>query len=603
VAVVVVAGGLLARAAGADAPGRGRDEGALVAHAWALGRSLPEAARTVAPVRPTLASWQLAAWDRATGAFDRAPSAVAGGREAMVVALVASAALVWVLGRRLDLPRWAAAPGVAVAALSPLAADLHRTIQPGALAAPWLLAAFALARARHCKVVAAWAASGAALAVAVLTAPVVAVAAPAVAWQLWRTVRPSARARALPAFVAGAAAVLVPGWLVVLDRDLSFAGDTGLVDLGGRLARPLGDLLAVDPLTAGALVVAGVVAPVAARRFRPLAAAFWPLALLTLRADSPPATVLACAAPVGAVLLGGATEALWAWTNDVRRARRLTAYRASRGVTVVDALAPAALAALAVAGAAAVPLWASDHATALAADDDAAVRAAEDWLDANTSDDTRLVVDDSLWVDAVGRGTEPSDLATYGRLAGSWLDYDYVVLTPGELSGRESDDAAATATAASSAVAVFGEGPDRTEVRRIGAGSPTPDPLAVDPEAAGTALAGNHRLTFTPEADAALRAGQVDERVLTFLATVAVDHTADIAGFPLGAAEARAGASARTVDLAALDGRPISGTDAAVDDVMSFLERQPEPWYQPAHVDLAAGAGGVPVLQVTFPPA
>jgi Dolichyl-phosphate-mannose-protein mannosyltransferase len=589
VPLVAAASGLLLRLSASDAPGRGRDEGVLVADAWALGRSLPEAASTMAPGRPTLATWQLATWDRVTGAFDRAPSGVAGGREAMAVALVASATLVWVLGRRLALPRWAALVGFAFAAASPLVVDLHRTVQPGVLATPWLLAAFALARTRHRAVTVAWAASGAALAVAVLSAPVVAVAAPAVAWQVRHTVRPSARARAIPTFVAGVLAVLVPGWLLVLDRGFALTGDGSLADLGGRVARPWGDVLATDPLAAGLLAVGALLAPVASRRFRPLAAAFWVLVVLALRADAP-AVVLAVAVPLGAVLLGGAAEALWVWTSDVRRARRATTYLASRGVRIVDGLAPAALAAVALAGLVSVPLWVRDQATALAADDDAALRATVAWLDANMADETRLVVDESLWLDLVQRGTDPSDLTAYDGSFGSWRDYDYVVVpTP--------------AAGATPAVAVFGERRHRVEVRRTRGESPAPAPPAPDPAAAGTALAGNPQLGFTPDADAALRTGQVDERVLTFLATVAVDHTAAVARFPLDPAEARAGAPARTVELVAVDGRPVRGGDAAVADVTSFLERQPEPWYQPARAEIAADPDGGAVLRVAFPPA
>jgi hypothetical protein len=591
VVLVAAASGLLLHL-GADAPARGRDEGVLVADAWALGRSVPEAATAMAPVRPTLATWQLAAWDRVTGALDRAPSVAGGGREAMAVALAASATLVWVLGRRLALPRWAAAVGLAVAAASPLVVDLHRTVQPGVLAAPWLLASFVLARARRRAVVAAWLASGAALAVAVLSAPVVAVAAPAVAWQVRHTVRPSARARAVLSVLASAVTVLVPGWLVVLDRGIPLAGDSGLADLGGRLARTWGDVVAADPLTAGLLAVGGVLGPLASRRFRPLAAAFWLLAVLALRADAP-AVVLAVAAPLGAVLLGGAAEALGVWTSDVRRARRATTYRASPGVRVVDGLAPTALATLALTGVACVPLWVRDHGALLAADDDTAMRAAVTWLDANTADDTRLVVDESLWLDLVQRGTDPADLTAYhgssDGSSGSWRGYDYVVVRT-------------AAAGASPAVAVFGERGHRVEVRRTGGDSPAPGPLAPDPVAAGNALAGNPRLGFTADAEAALRAGQVDERVLTFLATVAVGHTAAVAGFPLDPAEARAGATARTVELAAVDGRPVHVGDAAVVDLTSFLDRQPEPWYQPARVEIDGG-GGHAVLRVAFPPA
>ena len=600
VALVAAAGALLLRADATGGPARGRDEGALVAAAWALGRSLPEAARTVAPVRPSLAVWQLSAWDHLTGAFDRAPSAVAGGREAMALALAASAALTWVLGRRLGLPRWAAAPSLAVVAFSPLATDLHRTVQPGVLAAPWLLAALALARTRRPST-AAWATGGVALAVAVLTSPVAAAAAPAVAWQVWRTPRPSARPRAVLAFLAGAAVAGALGWLVVLGRGSPFAAGAGLDGLGGRLARPLGDVVEVDAVTATVLLVAAVLAPLAVRRFRPLAGAFWPLVALAVASTGPPAAALAVALPLGAVLLGGALEALWEWTQDVRRARRQTSYRASRGVTIVDGLAPATLIVLAVAAAVTVPRWVDAHVEALDVDHDGGVRAAVAWLDANTPDSTRLVVDETTWLDVVLNGTDPTDVAVPGRLTGSALDYDYAVVAA---TTPDGEDGAGTATLASAfpAVAVFGNDADRVDVRRVTGDEPSTDPLAVDLMAAGSALADNPRIDLAPAADAALRGGWVDERVLTLLATVVVDHRVAVDAFPIAEAEARAAAPARTVVLGAVDDRPVRGDDPAVTDVMSFLERQVEAWYQPARVEIDAGPGGRPVLRVTFPP-
>ncbi len=522
----------------------------------------------------------------------------------MAVATVATAALVWVLGRRFGLPRWAAAPGVAIVAFSPLAVDLHRTVQPGVLAAPWLLAGLALARTRRPSTVAG-AAGGVAVAVATLTSPVVAVAVPAVAWQVWRTPRPSARRRALLSFLVGAAVTLLVGWIVVLGRGSPLATAAGLGELSSRMARSFGDVVGVDVLTAAVLLVAAVVAPLAVRRFRPLAAAFWPVVALAATSTAPPTVALAVAVPLGAVLLGGALEVLWSWAQDVRRSRRQTSYRASRGVSIVDGLAPALLLVLVVAAAVSVPRWADTQVEAVAADRDDGARAAVAWLDANASDSTRLVVDDATWLDVVLSGVDPADVVVPARLTGSTLDYDYVVVAAGGPDGGTSDErAAGPAVLAGSAspVAVFGDGEDLVEVRRPGSDVPDADPLAVDLVAAGSALADNPRLALTPEARAALRGGQVDERLLTLLATVVVDHRVAVDAFPHAEAEARAGAPARTVVLGGVDDRPVRGDDPAVADVMSFVERQVEDWYQPARVAIGAGPGGRPVLRITFPP-
>jgi hypothetical protein len=180
VALAAVAAGALQAAATSGSPARGGDEGALVSAAWAATRGVPEAARTFSGVAPTLATAHLAAWDRLTGAAGRAPNAVAGGRELMVVATVAGLGLLWLLARRVGLPRWAAAVALAAAGLSPLAVDLHRTVSPANLAVPWLLAAFVLARSRRPRP-ATWIGGGACLGAAVAIAPLVAAAAPAAA--------------------------------------------------------------------------------------------------------------------------------------------------------------------------------------------------------------------------------------------------------------------------------------------------------------------------------------------------------------------------------------------------------------------------------------
>ena len=232
--------------------------------------------------------------------------------------------------RRLGLPRWAAAPGLAVVAFSPLATDLHRTVQPGALAAPWLLAALALARTRRPST-AAWATGGVALAAAVLTSPVAAAAAPAVAWQVWRTPRPSARPRALLAFLAGAAGAGALGgsWSsVVARRSPPAPGSAGwAAGWRARSATWWGSMRS-PPRCCWSRPCW--------RRWRCGASARWPLrsgrwSRWPCASTAPPAAALAVALPLGAVLLGGALEALWEWTQDVRRARRRTSYNAVTG--------------------------------------------------------------------------------------------------------------------------------------------------------------------------------------------------------------------------------------------------------------------------------
>ena len=253
-------------------------------------------------------------------------------------------------------------------------------------------------------------------------------------------------------------------------------------------------------------------------------------------------------------------------------------------------------------GLVAVPRWLPDRVDGLTADDDTSVHAAADWVAANVGADTRLVVDDGMWLDVVLAGHDPGTVVAYDRVVGSQLDNDHLVVVPGALEGRSPTDPLVTVMATSPAVAAFGEGRDRTEVRRLAGDDPQPDPMAVDPADAGTALATNPQLALTPEADAVLRSGGVDERVLTLLATVAVDHRLSVAGFPLPAAEAAAHAPARTVEISAVDDQPVQADAPGVTDITSFLDRQ-DGWYRPTTVEVAAGAGGRAVLRVVYPTA
>ena len=107
---------------------------------------------------------------------------------------------------------------------------------------------------------------------------------------------------------------------------------------------------------------------------------------------------------------------------------------------------------------------------------------------------------------------------------------------------------------------------------------------------------------FASRVDAALADSNLKLAVERTAGTAEAKRTLAVDAFPVAEAEARAGVVARTVVLGGVDDRPVRGDDPAVADVRSFVERQVEAWYQPARVDIGAGAGGRPVLQITFPP-
>ena len=74
-----------------------------------------------------------------------------------------------------------------------------------------------------------------------------------------------------------------------------------------------------------------------------------------------------------------------------------------------------------------------------------------------------------------------------------------------------------------------------------------------------------------PAAISQLRAGEVDERLTTVLATLAGAHRLEIGAFVAMPGEDVAGAPLRTVELASIDGRPIAAGDPAVVEVVAFL--------------------------------
>src|SRR4029453_5907443 len=104
----------------ADAPQRMDDEGTYVSQAWAIMHLNTLAHYTYWYDHPPV-GWILAAlYASVTGAFARAPNAVAAGREFILVLHVVSSVLLYVLARRLGLRRLAGAGAVLLFALSPL---------------------------------------------------------------------------------------------------------------------------------------------------------------------------------------------------------------------------------------------------------------------------------------------------------------------------------------------------------------------------------------------------------------------------------------------------------------------------------------------------
>jgi hypothetical protein len=615
--VLVLAGGLLHALNMASMPGRLGEEGATVGRAWSLEHLGSFAPPTYWFEHPPLGWIQLSAWTWVTSAFERAPTAVAAGREAMLVAHVVGAVLLWVLARRLGLARWSAALVLVVFALSPLAVEVQRQVFLGNIATPWVLGAFVLACSPSRRL-GAFAASGACLGVATLTSYASLLILPALALQIWRSSHPATRRYALAvggslfalvwgAYVLGAAlrGQLVPGrghpslvqgvWSQLFER----AGSGSVFDPGSLRSETVVAWFGLDAVGCVLALVAAPVALVALPRLRPVAVGFLvPAAVVALPGYLPVSLVVGLL-PFGALLIAGVIEHAWTWSSDVL-ARGADGRRRRP-------LALALIAALPLLAVLAAPGWVADHRSMLGDDADAALRQADRWIVRNVPADRRLIVDDAQWVDLVEAGMSTERVAGYTTFDAdadvgidpppAWQDYDVVVSVESVREFPERYPEMRAALDGSAVLAVFGTGEGRIEVREILSGNG--DPPATAPAgrghdtaaaaAAGAEIARNPSVELMPAARRALMAGRVDQRIMAMLAAVAADRPVAVDGFSADPAEVGTGAPYRAVTL-----RARSDDDARA--IRKLLADQVPP-HRPAAIE----AGSDDRMTVTYP--
>jgi hypothetical protein len=471
------------------APPRSDDEGTYVAQAWAVQHWRTLAHYTYWYDHPPLGWLLIAAWTTLTGAFARAASAVAAGREFMLVLQLASAALLFVLARRLGLRRPAAAAAVLLFALSPLALGFHRAVYLDNVATPFLLAAFVLALS-PARRLAAHAGAGLCFAAAVLSKETSLLLAPALLWQYWqvsdRRTRRYSLTVAASLFVLPCAAYLLyaalrgellpgPGHVSLLEA-VGFqlggrAPSSSPFDPGSAARGTIRSWLGLDPWLLAAAVVL-VPAGLAIRRLRPVTAAFAILAAMTLRPGYLPVPLVIGMLPFASLLVAGVADHAWG-----RPAGHEARGRPLGPVVVAVCLT---LAAVVVA-----PRWWQGDRELMTADQDAPFRQAEAWIGANVPHQARLLVDDALWVDLVERGYPPGQVVWFykldtdrdvqGRYPRGWREFDYVVSTATVRGFPEHLPQVAEALRHSQVAAGFGRGTGRVEVRKV-QGSPVSSP-------------------------------------------------------------------------------------------------------------------------------
>jgi hypothetical protein len=190
--------------------------------------------------------------------------------------------------------------------------------------------------------------------------------------------------------------------------------------------------------------------------------------------------------------------------------------------------------------------------------------AAEKWLVANVPPESRVAADTFVASDLVRAGLTRPQPVDYIQICSSdgslrfcsWRDVDYLVSTPLTRSDSTILSPLKQALASSIAVAIFGKGPRRIEVRQI-----LPPGIGVgdvrrwrsaDEQArqwAEAALLHNRRVQVAVPAARVLEAGGLDLRAATVLALMADQGLLQVDAIDSDPAETAAGLPARTVEI------------------------------------------------------
>ncbi|MFF7732838.1 MULTISPECIES: phospholipid carrier-dependent glycosyltransferase [unclassified Streptomyces] len=492
VAILVVQGWNIA-----DYPALSDDEGTYLAQAWSVQQGNGLAHYTYWYDHPPLGWIQIAVLTWIPALISPESMTVGTMRAAMLVISGISAVLIYVLGRRLALPRWAAALGMVFFGLSPLSVVLQREIFLDNLAVMWTLLAFTLAASpsRHL-----WHHFGAgiAAATAVLTKETMLVVLPALFLTMWRHSHKDTRKFALTGAVTACALIgfsyplfallkgeLLPGaghvslWDGV-KYQMTRPGSGFILDQGSGSWGVLQSWLYYDRILplgglAGALLLLLTWRwSVTARALAGPALAVAILAALALRPNGYlPAMYVIQALPFLALVLAGGTASVAHAVLSRWRSEAEKRYVSVGRYTLAAVLALAA-------GAYVVPHWYDGARTAVTTDANAPYKAASQWLatEVEHPERTRVLVDDALWLDLVHQGYRPGlgviwfykadlDPAVTKTMPRGWKDLDYVVASPTVRRDAADLPNVKAAMEHSDPVATFGTGADRIEIRQI----------------------------------------------------------------------------------------------------------------------------------------
>jgi 4-amino-4-deoxy-L-arabinose transferase-like glycosyltransferase len=485
------------------------DEGTYLAQAWAVQQGEGLAHYTYWYDHPPLGWIQIAFLTWIPSLIAPETMSVASMRFAMLAVSAACAVLLYVLARRLFLPRWAAGLAMALFGLSPLSVVLQREIFLDNIAVMWMLLAFCLAASpsRHL-----WHhfAAGLTAAVSVLTKETMLVVLPALLVTMWRHSHRDTRKFAVTGAITACALIGLSYPLYALLNSELFpgAGHVSLIDgITYQMSRPgsgfildegtgshgvltswlyYDSVLPLGGLAGAALLLATVRWSVTARALAGPALVVAILAVVAMRPSGYlPAMYVIQALPFLALVLAAAAASV---AHAVLRRGSLGAGPVRPGMSTplgrarAARLTAATLLAVAAVGYVA-PRWYDGNRAALTVDANAPYRAAAAWMQNEVDDpaNTRVLVDDALWLDLVHDGFEPGtgaiwfykadlDPAVAKTMPRGWRDLDYVVSSPTVRRDAVDLPNVKSALEHSTPVAVFGTGEDRIEIRRIAGG-------------------------------------------------------------------------------------------------------------------------------------
>lgn len=391
------------------------DEATYVDQAWAFLNNGTLSHYTYWYDHPPMGWILIAAYAWVTDGFDRLPSTIMVGREAMWFVTMVSCALVYMLVRRLNLSRYTAVGAVLIFGLSPLAIYEHRMAFLDNPATMWLLAAMVLALSPK-KGLSAAMGAGICLALAVLTKETIGIMLPIVIWLMWRNSDKRTRVWNLSVFVtifgllgfsyilfAILKGELIPGpdhvslgwalWYQFIGRE----GSGSVFDPASDSYRLVHVWFALDfwLLWSG---LAAAFAGLFVKKLRPFAIAVLLQVSIVFKGGYLPSPYVIAVIPFMSVMVAGVLEALWSNGEPIASSAKKLFIVARRSVMVATCVVLIVFM---------VPAAISNIRSQSFSDGDKASRQATEWLMNNIGKDDVVIVDDYIWGDLKLAGYNP----------------------------------------------------------------------------------------------------------------------------------------------------------------------------------------------------